>query len=74
MVAAACSDDSEGERGDGGLLRNTSAPDIEMRRGREVCGELDAEGGSEFRSGGIVVGCATPAFVVDRKKEEGCTT
>lgn len=57
IVAAAWSDESEGERGDGGLGREASAAVMEIRRGRAVWGEaeVDMDGafdvGSVFRSG-----------------------
>ena len=55
MVAAACSEAKDGERGDGGLFLNTSALVIDILLGRDDWGELDADGGSELRSGGMFV-------------------
>lgn len=59
LIAAAASND--GERGEGGLLRKGSnwlALVMERRLGRAWIGEveieLEREGGSEFKSGGIL--------------------
>ncbi len=57
MAAAACSEDREGDLGDGGLGREVSALLMEILRGRCGSGVPEVvEGGSELRSGGIVLG------------------
>ncbi len=68
IVAAACSEDKDGDLGEGGLLANTFALVTDILLGREDCGELEVEGGSIFRSGGISDCGATRAFV----EEERC--
>lgn len=61
ITAAACREDSEGDRGEGGLGRALSAVLIDILRGRCESGEADIEGALELldgrllRSGGIVV-------------------
>jgi len=61
IVAAACSDERDGDLGDGGLGRKESALLREMRRGRCCNGEAGIEGGrdvgSEFKSGAILELC-----------------
>lgn len=54
IVAAAAREDNEGERGDGGLARESLAL-IDMRLGRSDSGEVieGRRGDSEFRSGDI---------------------
>jgi hypothetical protein len=37
-----------------------------MRLGREVCGEVEVDGGKEFRSGGILA-CRTSCDSSDRR-------
>jgi len=58
MVAAACREDSEGERGDGGLGRAASWLLMEILRGRAAIGDPGIDGGLEvgsvFRSGGML--------------------
>lgn len=60
IAAAACSEDSEGDLGEGGLARKASVLVIEIRRGRcwrgepVVADEGGLEVGNEFRSGAIV--------------------
>ena len=49
IAAAACSEDNEGDLGDGGLGRKESGVEIDMRLGRAVGAGGDV--GSEFRSG-----------------------
>ena len=57
IVAAAAKEERVGERGEGGLLRKASELVMEMLRGGAVCGGVEAEGGREFRSGGILCHC-----------------
>lgn len=47
IAAAACSDDKEGDLGEGGLFRKVSGIDIRLGR----VGAADGDVGSEFRSG-----------------------
>lgn len=58
MVAAACSEDKDGDLGDGGLDRKDSALLSDIRRGLCCIGEPGIDGGrddgSEFRSGGML--------------------
>lgn len=51
IAAAAWSEDKEGERGDGGLGRDWSGEEMEIRLGR-AAGAL-GDGGSVFRSGAM---------------------
>lgn len=63
IVAAAWREDRDGDLGEGGLWRKVSALVMEILRGRAAaCGELEVEGGSELRSGGMLEVCATAAF------------
>lgn len=73
MVAAAAREDSEGERGDGGLGR-ASWVLIDMRRGRSESGEGEViegrRGGSEFRSGGMFVSLKVSLMEVSGRTDD----
>lgn len=59
IVAAACSEERDGDRGDGGLGRAASCVLMEILRGRAAIGDPGPEGGLEvgrvFRSGGMML-------------------